>query len=64
MATKIKVKVGTNNVAEYEVDSDVKAVSQLVNDALKNEEKFVTFTLESGKDRSVMADRVIAIWEE
>jgi hypothetical protein len=63
MATKIRVLRGSST-GDWTVKGEPKALSKLVNDALKKEEKFVTFTQETGKARSVIAERVVMIWEE
>jgi hypothetical protein len=63
MATKIRVMRG-NSTGDWTVKGEPKDLSKLVNDALKKEEKFVTFTQEDGKARSVIAERVVLIWEE
>jgi len=63
MATKIRVLRG-NTSADWAVKGTPKELSKRVNDALKKEEKFVTFTHVGGKDRSVIAERVVLIWEE
>ena len=63
MATKIRVSRG-NSTGDWNVKGEPKELSKLVNDALKKGDKFVTFTHESGKARSVIAERILLIWEE
>jgi hypothetical protein len=63
MATKIRVSRG-NSTGDWTVKGEAKDLSKLVNEALKKEEKFVTFFHENGKARSVIAERVTLIWEE
>ncbi|HYP54775.1 MAG TPA: hypothetical protein VEQ41_00520 [Solirubrobacterales bacterium] len=49
---------------DYKVKGAPKGLGGLLNDALKTGDKFITFTLENGKTRSVIAERVVSIWEE
>ncbi|MCW2987245.1 MAG: hypothetical protein JWM24_183 [Solirubrobacterales bacterium] len=63
MATKIRVISG-NQRTDHAVKGAPKGLSGLVNDALKNQDKFITLTLANGKTRSVIAERIVSIWEE
>lgn len=64
MATKIRVSRASSGTTDWTVKGEPKGLSKIVNDALKKEDKFVTFTHENGKARSVIAERVLLIWEE
>jgi hypothetical protein len=65
MATKIEVRHAHSSGTDiHEVEGEPEGLSSLVNDALTNHEKFVTFNVPTGKKLSVIAERVEAIWQE
>jgi len=64
MATKIRVSRAASGTTDWTVEGKATDLSKLVNEALKKEDKFVTFFHEDGKARSVIAERVLLIWEE
>jgi hypothetical protein len=65
MATKVEVQRNHSvGVDTHVVEGEPKGLSGLVNDAIKANDKFVTFVVPGGKKLSVVAERVEAIWEE
>lgn len=65
MATKVEVqRKHSTGVDTHIVEGEPKGLSDLVNDAIKANDKFVTFYVSGDKKLSVIAERVEAIWEE
>jgi 3-oxoacyl-ACP reductase-like protein len=65
MPTKVEVQRNHSvGVDTHTVEGEPKGLSGLVNDAIKANDKFVTFSIPGGKKLSVIAERVEAIWEE
>ena len=65
MATKVTVQRNhSTGVDTHVVEGEPKGLSGLVNDAIKANYKFVTFSVPGDKKLSVVAERVEAIWEE
>ncbi len=65
MATKVEVKSGIGSGSDtHVVEGKPDGLSGLVNDAIKANDKFVTFRVPGDKKLSVIAERVDAIWEE
>jgi 3-oxoacyl-ACP reductase-like protein len=65
VATKVEVQKNHSvGVDTHVVEGEPGDLSRLVNNALKANDKFVTFSVPGGKKLSVIAERVEAIWEE
>ncbi len=63
MATRILAPhPNGDDAAPWDVDEDVRAVTQKVNEAIQIGEKFVTLKVE-GKDRSFVAKEISSIFE-
>lgn len=65
MATKVEVQRNhSTGVDTHVVEGEPEGLSRLVNEAIKANDKFVTFSVPGGKKLSVVAERVEAMWEE
>jgi hypothetical protein len=65
MATKVEVKkAGGTGTDIHVVEGDPPKNSSLVNSAVKSKKRLVIFEIPGDKKLSVIAENVVAIWEE
>lgn len=63
MATKVRVE-RPGRQSDYEVEGQPVELCSTINRAIKSADKFVTFKATDGKQRSLIADTITAVWEE
>ncbi len=65
--TMVKVRSGIGPGSDsdiHHIDGEPKDLGIRVNEAIRADDRFVTFDVPTGKKLSVIAERVEAIWQE